>query len=92
MFSGTSKLRRPQATHLKSAENVDILIQIICAKVNNDRTKDNRCTECTEIENIFFLFQWKISAVCISLLCYSTMSKLPGILAITYTGNNIYWQ
>ena len=50
MFSGISTLRHLQATYLKFAEKVDMLILILRAKVNNDRTKDNGCTECTEME------------------------------------------
>ena len=35
-----------------------------------------------------FVFPRRISAVCISLLCYSTMSKLPPYI-VRDTGNNI---
>ena len=40
-FSGASNLRRLQATYLKFAEYVDILMQIIYAKLKEGRTKDN---------------------------------------------------
>ena len=62
-----------------------ILVQII--EFKNNRAKDTGCTGCMKLEKKMFLFL-RISAACISLLCYSTMSKL--ILSIGRdTGNNL---
>ena len=41
LFSGASNLRSVQATYLKCAEYIDILVCIIHVKFKNDRTKDN---------------------------------------------------
>ena len=73
-----------QATYLKFGEYVDILVKIIYAKFKND--KDNGYTGCKKIEN--FLLPTRISAVCISLLCYSTMSKLLASI-VRDTGNQV---
>ena len=87
LFSGAN-LRSLQTTHMKCAEHVDILAQIICAKFKNDTTKDNGYTKCMKTEKTI---PKRISAVCISLLCYSTMSKLlPSI--VRDTGSNLLVQ
>ena len=87
MFSGASNLRSLQVIYLKF-----ILVYIIHKNFKNDRTKDNGYTDhitgYTKMEKNIKKISNKISAVCVSLLCYSTMSKLhhllSGILTITY--------
>ena len=54
MFSGASNSRSLQATYLKFAEYVDILVQIIYAKFKNDRTKNSGDTGCMKMEKNFF--------------------------------------
>ena len=45
-----SNLSSFQATYLKFAEYVDIVVQIIYAKFKNYRSKDNGYTGCTKME------------------------------------------
>ena len=79
--SGASNLRSLQATNLKCAEYVDKLVQVIHAKFKNDRS--HRKGHFKKIV--------RISAVCISLLCYNSMSKLLPYVARD-TGNNLLVQ
>ena len=59
----------------KPMQHVDILVQIIYAKFNNDRAQDNGHTWCMDMEKKIFQERFQ-QALFISLLCYSTMSKL----------------
>ena len=73
-------LRNIQVTYMKFAECINILELIIYAKFKNDRTKG--MPRARKWKRIFF--SRMISAVCISLLCYSTMSTLlPSIVRDT---------
>ena len=88
-FSSASNLRCLQATYMKFAEYIDILIQIIYAKVKNNRAKDNRDTRCTNMENKKFFFQEGFQQSVFH--CCVTMFKLlPSI--VRETGNNILIQ
>ena len=80
LFLGASNLRSLQATNLKCAEYVDILVQVTHAKFNNDRS--HRKGHFKKIA--------RISAVCIS-LCYNSMSKLLPYVGRD-TGNNLLVQ
>ena len=80
---GASNLKSFQDMYLKFAENVDILLQIVYKKFENSGRKDNGILGAQ-----FFFFPKMLLAACITLLCYSTMSKLqPSI--VRDTGNNI---
>ena len=91
LFSGASNLRSLQATYPKCAEYIDILVYIIHAKFKSERTKDNGYTGCTKMEKSIKTIGRRISAVCISFLYYSSMSKLLPPIGRD-TGNNLFVQ
>ena len=70
-------MRSLQATYLKFAECVDILVQVIYTKFKHDRVKDRGDIGCTKMEKKKNYFISEDFMYCIPLLFYSTMSKLP---------------
>ena len=87
LFSGASNLRSLRTTYLKCAEYVDILKQI--CKIHEGKGQWLYRVQKNGKET--FLFPRRISAVCISLLCYSTMTNLPPSI-VRDTGNNLLVQ
>ena len=78
-------MRTVQATYLKFAEYVDILVHIIYIKFQNDRTKDNRYTGSMKIEkNIKKHSEMDFSSL------YFFVLQLPSI--VRDAGNNLLIQ
>ena len=88
IFRKFPKLMSQNLFKVKVAEYVDIFVHSICGKFKNDRTKDNEYTRCTEMDKNIKQILRRISAFCISLFCYGTISKLLQSI-LRDTGKNL---